>query len=112
MDKQEYFVRIPVSVLMDKRLSRSAILLYAVLIDIADQYGIVYDITIDRLSSRTGLSDATIRRAERQLCEAELLTVSRTGRGSLLAIQKNGIKIQNFSAIDLYKKAASGGGKA
>ena len=108
MDAQEYFVRIPVSVLMNNKLTRSSILLYAILVDYANQWGII-EATIEQLSKRSGLSPATIRRAEKQLVETNLLDVSRTGRASVLRLTEEGIRIQNYSAVEQYKKAVKHG---
>lgn len=108
MDAQQYFVRVPVAVLMNKQLTRSSVLLYAILVDYADQWGVI-EATIDQLSHRSGLSSATVRRSERQLVDAGLLAISRTGRASVLSLTAEGIRIQSYSAVEQYRKAVSNG---
>ena len=106
MESTEYYVRVPVSVLMDKRLSRSSVLLYAVLIDYADRWGVV-SATIEQLAVRCKLSERTVRRSEAQLVAAGMLEISRTGRASMLRLTNEGIRIQSYSAIDQYRKAVA-----
>lgn len=86
MQSNDYFVRLPVSVLMDSELSRSAILLYAVLLDLADQYGIIQGMTLDDLANRCRCSPKTVRRSERQLVDKHMITIDRTGRASMICI--------------------------
>ena len=106
MNATEYFVRVPVSVLMNKQLTRSSVLLYAILIDYADRFGVIVA-TIDQLAARTRLSAATVRRSERQLVDAGLLNVERTGRASLLRLTAEGVRIQTYSAVEQYRKAVA-----
>lgn len=106
MQKEEYFVRIPVSMLLDTKLTRSSIALFAILLDAADKNGII-ELTLDQMSSRTTLSEKTVRRSERQLMDAGYINVTRTGRASLISLTRKGlaIKVHEYSAVMLYKGA-------
>ena len=104
MKKDDYFVRVPVSVLMNSDLTRSSVLLYAILIDGADQNGLQY-VTVEQLADRCGISPATVRRSERQLVEAELITVQRTGRGSLIGVVGASSMLRQVSGVAAYRAA-------
>ena len=103
MKKEDYFVRVPVSILLDKRLTRSSVLLYAVLLDKANQYG-MSNCTIGELAVESGLSPHTVRRSERQLVDAGLLEIERTGRASLLILKGHTLDIKEYSALDSHRR--------
>lgn len=103
MQRDQLFVRLPLSALYDDRLSKSAVLLLAVLIDTADQYG-MRQTYIDTLADECHASPATIRRAEAQLCDAGYITISRTGRASLLRVLIDTVPIRQTSGIQAYKR--------
>lgn len=105
MESKEYFVRVPVSILMDDRLTRSSVLLYAVMIDVADGNGIILDYTIERLADTTGLSPATVRRSERQLVDANLISITRTGRASMIMVNRAEKLLRQVSGTEAYKAA-------
>ena len=83
--EKELFVRLPLRAIMDERLHGSALIIYALLIDAADENGIAA-ISLDELSSRSNRNEKTVRRAERVLMDAGYITVYRTGRESLIAV--------------------------
>lgn len=86
MDKQELFLRIPVEAIMDKRLSRSALIVYAVMIDAAGKWLIMHDTSIDQIAIRSHMSSRTVRRAMSQLVDAGYIAVHRTGRCSVIDV--------------------------
>lgn len=104
MEAKEYFVRVPVSVLMDARLTRSSVLLYAILIDGADQNG-MQEVTIDELATACQISPATVRRSERQLVSCELIEVYRTGRASVIRLTQADKMLRAVSGVAAYKAA-------
>ena len=104
MEAKEYFVRVPVSVLMDTRLTRSSVLLYAILIDGADQNG-MQEATVDELAHACQISPATVRRSERQLVETELIEIYRTGRASVIRLTQADKMLRAVSGIAAYKAA-------
>ena len=104
MESREYFVRVPVSVLMDSRLTRSSVLLYAILIDSADNNGMT-EATIDELAAACQISPATVRRSERQLVDAGLLEIYRTGRASLIRLTQADKMLRAVSGVAAYKAA-------
>lgn len=107
MEKHELFVRLPVSALLDSRLSRSALILYAILIDAADSCGICQGITIGAMAARTGLSEKTIRRAEAQLMRCSYIMIHRTGRASLIEVLHNlrPMLRSSIESFDSWKEA-------
>lgn len=104
MKKDDYFVRIPISILRNESLTRSSILVYAVLLDAADCYGMQF-IGIDELARRCRISPATVRRSERQLVEAGLITIARTGRESLIGIVGMQSMLRQVSGYDAYNRS-------
>ena len=104
MKKDDYFVRIPISILRNEDLTRSSILLYAVLLDAADRYGLQF-ISIDELARRCKISPATVRRSERQLVDAGLITVTRTGRESLIGIVGMQSMLRQVSGYEAFKRS-------
>ena len=101
---QDYFVRLPISVLLDNRLTRSSVLLYAVLLDLADENGFLYA-TIDELADHCRTSPHTVRRSERQLCELGLISIDRTGRASLIGVNAARSMLRQVSGLDTYRHA-------
>lgn len=87
MDYNEYYVRIPLQAFTDSRLTRAAVCVYAVLISAADQYGMCDGLTVDDIAARSCLNERTVRRAERQLCEAGYIKVEPTGRSSVIWVR-------------------------
>ena len=110
MKEEEYFVRVPISLLRDNTLSRSALIVYAILLDKAKDFGSFggCELTIGEIAKWSGLSEHTVRRSERQLVDAGYLEIERTGRASVLVIKKYGIHIQSYSAINAYRKVKEG----
>lgn len=84
--QQKLFLKMPLDLLLDKQLPRSAVILMTVLIDLQDLNGCV-DRTIEDLCRYTGLSEKTVRRSERELCDREIITITRTGRSSMIWIE-------------------------
>lgn len=105
MQSNDYFVRLPVSVLLDPELSRSAILIYAVLLDLADQYGIVQRMTIEDLADRCHCSPKTVRRSERQLVDKHMIEIYRTGRASMISIVGMQQMLRQVSGVRGYAQA-------
>lgn len=106
MCKDELFVRLPVSALLDTRLSRSALVVYAIMIDAADKWGILEGLTIAEISRRSGVSSKTVRRAEAQLMDAGYIIVHRTGRASQIEVMHD-LRPMIRSSIDYYGSAAA-----
>ena len=104
MEKSEYFVRIPIEMLLDKKLSRSALLIFAVLLDYAEPTTGTCELQISELSFRAKISPATVRRAEAQLVEQGWIEIQRTGRASFFALTEKGrnIKLHGYSACEAY----------
>lgn len=75
------YYRLPAAALENVKLTRSALILLAVLIDASD-YG-PPEITIDDLCAAAGIGRTTCKDALRQLVGAGLLRIERTGRGSI-----------------------------
>lgn len=100
--KKELFVRLPVSALLDERLTRSALIVYAVLIDAADANGMT-EISIAAIAERSGVSPRTVRRSERALMDAEYIRVYRTGRESVIAVQHK-LRPMRTAAVRTYKR--------
>ena len=98
---KQYFVRVPLTLLYDDRITKSALLLYAVLMDTADQYGMQI-VDIDTLAARCRCSGKTVRRAEAQLCAAGYISVYRTGRASLIQLTDTEL-IRSSSGIQAYR---------
>lgn len=101
---KKLFVQMPLDLLMNKRLTRSSVILMTVLMDIADSNGIV-DRTIDQLARYTGLSEKTVRRSERELCDIEAIRIERTGRSSLIMLDDAYVTGRDYSAIVSYLTA-------
>ena len=75
----ESWVRLPLSLLKREDISRSAVVLMAVLIDKADGASQVIA-SADELAIACGCSERTIRRAGAELIAAGLIATQRTGR--------------------------------
>lgn len=89
MEQSQLFVRLPLQALKDQRLTRSALVLYAVMIDAANKWLVLEGITIRELASRSGLSEKTVRRSERQLVDLGYIYIRRTGRASVIDVMHN-----------------------
>lgn len=108
LDRTELFVRIPISVLLDERVSRSALVVYAVLIDAADKYGVLQGCTIASIAQRAGISEKTVRRSEAQLVDAGYIAVTRTGRASIIQVLHN-LRPTVCSSIETYNNTPEEG---
>lgn len=103
MFADEMFIRIPISAVMDRRLSRSTLLLYGVLIDAADKFMQVINLTTAEMAARCKTSEKTIRRAEAQLVECGYIEIFRTGRASQISVLHYLQPLQG-SAIEAHRK--------
>lgn len=101
--QQKLFLKMPLDLLLDKQLPRSAVILMTVLIDLQDQNGCV-DRTIEDLCRYTGLSEKTVRRSERELCDREIITITRTGRSSMIWISAAYRSGSGYSALISARK--------
>ena len=103
MDSQQYFLKIPIWMLQTG-LSHSAMLLYAVLVDLCDHMGIC-DVSQAELAHYCGLSSRQIRRLVKELIDAEMIEQCRTGRASYFSIEPmNGIEFSDWSALRLHER--------
>lgn len=84
MQKPPYY-RLPAAALEDVRLTRSALIVLAVLIDQSD-FG-PPELTHDELADAAGCSRSTVKDALRQLIAADLVTAERTGRASRYTVR-------------------------
>ena len=92
-----YWIRLPLFVLRDTRLTKTAVLVLAALIDQADERGAVKNCTITRLAKVCGVSEKTVRRSEAALCDAGYIRITeRTGRASLIWVA---LTAGDYSAI-------------
>lgn len=105
MLKDEVFVRLPVQALLDTRLSRSALVVYAIMIDAADKYCMLEGLTIAEISRRSGVSEKTVRRSEAQLMAAGYIVVHRTGRASVIEVLHD-LRPMIRSSVDYYEHSA------
>lgn len=105
MRKDEMFVRLPVKALLDDRLSRSSLVVYAIMIDAADTWGMLEGLTIAELARRCGVSEKTVRRAEAQLMEAGYIEVHRTGRASSIEVMHD-LRPMIRSSVEYYNTRA------
>ena len=108
LEKTELFVRIPISVLLDERVSRSALIVYAVLIDAADKYGVRQGCTIAESAQRAGIAEKTVRRSEAQLVAAGYISVHRTGRASCIEVLHN-LRPTIRSSVEVYNETPEEG---
>jgi predicted ArsR family transcriptional regulator len=74
------YYRLPAAALENIRLTRSALIVLAVLIDQSD-YG-APELTIDELAELAGIAPRSVRRSLHELAAAELIEVTHTGRAS------------------------------
>lgn len=81
------WVRLPVAAVLDERLQRSDMLLYALLLDRCDRSTTIA-ITAQKLAQLSGLSDRTVRRSLQRLQDVQLITVRRTGRASDITVKE------------------------
>lgn len=97
---QGLFVQVPTELMMNPEVPRSAVLLAAALIDLQDGHGCVVR-TVDQLASYTQLSERTVRRAERALCELGVITITHapSGRESQIWIADKYRSGRKYSAI-------------
>ena len=78
--------RLPAAALEDIKLTRSALLLLAVLIDQSD-YGAA-ELTIPELCNLAGIGATACKDALRQLRGADLIEIERTGRASRYTVRE------------------------
>lgn len=96
---KKLFIKLPTELLLDRRVTRSALILAAAMIDLQDDCGCV-DQRIEDLSRYTGLSDKTVRRGLRELYELGVLQrIDRTGRGSYHWLTEQYCTHREYSAI-------------
>lgn len=95
----ELFVKFPTKLLYDRKISAKAKMLYAMLIDMADENGCA-EVAIPRLQWLiSAKSDKTVRDLERELVEAGYITIMRTGRASMIWVRR-GESRGSWSAIE------------
>lgn len=82
MLKKPLYYRLPAAAIEDQRLSRAALCVLAVIID-AHEYRPEGELLLRDIAAAAGCCDRTARQAVADLIAAELLTVRRTGRGSI-----------------------------
>lgn len=100
----ELFVKFPTKLLYDRAISAKAKMLYAIMVDMADENGCA-EITIARMQWLIGAkSDKTVRELERELVEAGYIEVCRTGRASYIWIRPDDISGNGWSAIEQHAK--------
>ena len=80
--KERGFVKLPLKLLTDQRITDRAKVLGAILIDLAAADGAVEQATCDEIAELMGCNERTVRRAEEELCSAGYIHVRRTGRAS------------------------------
>lgn len=96
---QKLFCKIPTALLLDPEITRSTLILIAVMIDLQDVNGCV-DQTIGDLMRYTGLSDKTVRRGLREMYNKSIIDrVDRTGRGSMYWMADAYRTNRDYSAI-------------
>ena len=83
--KPQYY-RLPAAALENVKLTRSALILLAVLIDQSD-FG-APELTVDELAELANVAPRTVRDALRQLSAAELIEIERTGRASKYSVRE------------------------
>ena len=103
MDQKELFLRIPINAIMDRRIGRTALLLYGVLIDAADELGVVQGMTVAMMAMRCNVSEKTIRRAEHQLAAAGYIWIEPTGRASEIYVTHS-LNPMKKSAIEEFRR--------
>lgn len=103
--KEELWVKLPVRLLIDYDLTSKDIVLLAVLIDTSDRFGISWP-SLRELARLCSCSERTVRRSEARLCELGLISITKTGRESMIAItDQTLISANEWSAIKHYRKA-------
>ncbi len=107
MERNEMFIRIPIAALLDPRLSRSALIVYAIMIDAADKWGVLEGLTVAAMAERCGLSEKTVRRSEAQLAAAGYIAVRRTGRASTIEVLHN-LRPLIRSSVEYYQTKKEG----
>ena len=114
MKAEHYYVRIPVALIRRRDISKTAVLLYAVLADRADRFGIVLGVYIEELAADLGgVDEKTVRRCERQLCDAGFIRITPTGRASIIELSgAEPFPASDFSAIRAYRAARRKEGSA
>lgn len=96
---KKLFIKLPTELLLDRRVTRSTLILAAAMIDLQDSFGCI-DQRIEDLCRYTGLSDKTIRRGLRELHELGVLrSIDRTGRGSYHWLSEPYCTHREYSAI-------------
>jgi DNA-binding transcriptional regulator LsrR (DeoR family) len=106
MNKERYYVQIPVQAFTDTRLTRAAICVYAVLIAAADKFCKVEGLTIEQIAQRCCIGEKTVRRAEAQLCSTGYIKIEPTGRGSIIWVTHD-LRPQAFDVFAAYEAAAA-----
>ena len=86
MNQTKSWVRLPLAALQDEQLTKSDVVVLAVMIDILDNKT-SSEISITRLMSCTGYSRRTISYALKRLTECGYIASERTGRASRFAIK-------------------------
>lgn len=105
-----FYIKLPVCMLYDDRISKSAMIVYAAIVDKANPTDEAAQLTLEELAKLTGLSTRTVRRAEAQLDEAGYIYVQRTGRASIIALRSaTEMIVQRYSTLDLYAKEQEAG---
>ena len=104
MESENGFVKLPIKLLYDERISEKAKLLYAILIDLADENGCA-EVSIHQLQWLLKCkSDKTVRTAESELYKAGYIQISRTGRASYIWIAHEYQTYNRWSALEWYEK--------
>ena len=98
------FIKMPLDLLLDQSVPRSAVILMTVLVDLQDAQGCVQR-TIEQLCRYTGLSEKTVRRSERALCDKGIIEITRSGRDSMIWISAAYRSGRDYSAIVQYRRA-------
>ena len=80
--KKPLYYRLPAAAIENQSLSRAALCVLAVIID-ATEYSPGCELLLRDIAAAAGCCDRTARQAITDLIAAELLTVRRTGRGSI-----------------------------
>lgn len=103
--KEELWVKLPVRLLIEYDLTAKDIVLLAVLIDLSDRFGVSWP-SLPTLAKLCSCSERTVRRSEARLCDLGLITITKTGRESMIAIaDQTLISANEWSAIKHYRKA-------
>lgn len=81
------WVRLPLCLLADERLTRADIIIVAILIDKTDAKGFV-KISLEKLAKLSGVSKKTVQRATQRLQDYGYIYWDRTGRESIYQMCK------------------------